>query len=159
MTRIERHHWLNTVVGILDAAFYLSEEEQAQVIRIIRQLLVDLRIPERGAPREVPAPLSLEVHASFYTTTLAQPRQSGAPRPVRAATSNDLTVSIEAWRDALLGLITVAYPDLEPLERLEVARTLHDLLAALGVPARAAAFFPSEVIAAYHRLPESLPVQ
>jgi hypothetical protein len=155
MRRVERHHWLNTVVGILDSAFYLSDVEQVQVIAVVRDLLTALRIPERGDPEELPAPLALEVHSNYYTVALSGPRDSGVTRTVRRTNDSDLVVSLEAWRDALTGLFAAAYPELAPFERLTLAKVLSDLLAALGIPERAAAFFPHEVVNAYNRLPES----
>lgn len=155
MRRVERHHWLNTIVGILDSAFYLSDVEQVQVIAVVRDLLGALRIPERGSPEELPAPLALELYSSYYTVTLSGPRDSGATRTVRRINDTDLVVSLEAWRDAISGLFIAAHPELAPFERLTLAKVLSDLLSALGIPERAAAFFPHEVVSAYHRLPES----
>lgn len=151
----ERHHWLNTIVGILDAAFYLSDAEELQVISYVRRLLEGLRIPERGVARVLPAPVALEVASSLYTIALAGPRNSGVPRRVRRASSGDMVVSVDSWRDALLGLLTAAYPDLHPEERLVAGTVLTEILLGLGVPERAAAFFPEEVVRAYLASPES----
>jgi hypothetical protein len=151
----QRHHWLNTIVGILDAAFHLSEEEQFQVITVVRQVLEALRIPERGAAHSLPAPVALEIASAYYTVQLSHARNSGAVRPVRQAQAGDMVVSAEAWRDAIVGMISSAYPDLAPEERLFTAKVVADLLAALGVPYRAAAFFPDAVVRAYHASPEA----
>lgn len=154
---VERRHWLNTFVGILDGAFFLSEVEQLQVIGYVRRLLETLRIPERGVPRVVPAPVALEATSKFYTVALAGPRVSGWDRRIRPAAASDMVVSVEAWRDALLGLLTTAYPDLLPEEKLVAGTVFTELLLGLGVPQRAASFFPEEVVRAYLSSPESRP--
>lgn len=154
LTRVERHHWLNTFVGILDAAFHLTEIEQAQLIAIFRDLLVAVRVPERGTPEEIPAALALEVTSGFFTVSLAGPRDSGVVRPVRPAGPSDVVVSLEAWRGALVGMLTVAYPGMLPAERLLVDRVFTDVLAGIGVPQRAAEFLPGDVVRAYRTLPE-----
>lgn len=156
MTDVERHHWLNTFLGIIDAAFNLTDAEQAHLIVIFRDLLKALQIPERGAPIEIPATLALEVTSSFHTIALAGPRDSQMQRPVRAAGPGDVVVSVEAWRDALAGLLDVAYPDLIPAERLLASKVLGDCLTGIGVPRRAAAFLPDDVVRAYRSLPESM---
>lgn len=151
----ERHHWLNTIVGILDGAFFLSDAEQLQVIVYIRRLLEGLRIPERAPARLLPAPVALELASGMYTVALAGPRQSGVKRSVRRVTSDDMVVSVDAWRDALLGMLNVAYPDLSGDERAAAGAVLSEILVGLGVPDRAAAFFPEEVVRAYLASPES----
>ena len=157
MRNAQRHHWLNTIVGILDSAFHLSDVEQFETIALVRQLLTGLRIPERSVPSSLPAPIALEVESGFYTIQLAHTRDSGVVRPVRAVTSaSEIVVSAEAWRDALVGLVVTAYPDLEPMERLLLTKVFGDLLAALGVPQRAAAFFPEAVVRAYRTSPEGI---
>lgn len=152
--KVERHHWLNTFIGILDAAFHLTEIEQAQLIAIFRDLLVAVRVPERGEPEELPAALALEVTSNFFTISLAGPRDSGVARPVRAVTQGDVVVSLEAWRTALVGMLTVAYPDMLPAERLLVDRVLTDVLSGIGVPQRAAEFLPGDVVRTYRSMPE-----
>jgi hypothetical protein len=146
---VERYHWVNTLVGVLDDAFHLTEEEQFHVIDITRKLLTGLRVPERGVPTAIPAALSLEVNAGFYAQSLAAARTPGLPRPVRPASGDDCVVSIESWRTALLSMLVVAYPDIAPVERVYATKVLHDLLAAIGVPNRAAFCYPEDVIAAY----------
>lgn len=152
--RVERHHWLNTFIGILDAAFHLTEIEQAQLIVILRDLLVAVRIPERGNPEEMPAALALEVTSNFFTISIAGPRDSGVARPVRAVGQGDVAVSLETWRTALVGMLTVAYPDMLPAERLLVDRVFTDVLAGIGVPQRAAEFLPGDVVRTYRSMPE-----
>lgn len=155
MTSLERHHWLNTFLGILDSAFHLTEVEQVQLIGIFRDLFSALNIPSRGEPAEIPAALALELSSNFFTVTLAGPRDSGTERPVRPATAQDLVVSVEAWRDALAGMVLVAYPDLAPTEKLFLDRSLAYALGGIGVPHRAAEFLPEDVVRAYRKLPES----
>lgn len=144
--RVERHHWLNTIVGLLDQAFHLTEDEQVHVIRIVADFLDQLAIPERGEPQSLPAPVVLELTAGYYTTQMSGPRSSGLIRPVRRTHSGDIVVPLETWRESLLALVTVAYPDLDPAERLIASKTMTDLLAAIGLPERAASFFPDDVV-------------
>lgn len=146
---------MNTFLGILDSAFHLTDVEQAQMISILRDLLGALRIPDRGEPSEIPAALALELASGFFTVGLAGPRDLDRERPVRAVTESDMVVSVEAWRDMLTNMVLVAYPDLLPTERLLLSKILTDLLTGIGVPRRAAAFLPDDVVRAYRRLPES----
>jgi len=143
---VERHHWLNTLVGILDQAFNLTDEEQVYVIDIVNRLLEGLAIPERGEPALLPPQLVLEMSSGVYSTKIAGPRSSGVVRPIRATSARDMVVSIQAWVESLLGLLLTAYPDLTPVERIVAAKVFSDLLDGIGVPDRAAAFFPDDVI-------------
>jgi hypothetical protein len=147
---------LNTFVGVLDAAFWLSDVEQYNVTGILNRLLTSLRIPERGDPLELPPAIALEVESGFYTIGLAGPRDSNIERPVRAINQRDTMVSVETWRDALLGMLLTAYPNLEPTERLVTATVLDDMLAALGVPMRAASAYPDTVLRAFQQSPDAL---
>lgn len=146
MAVTERHHWLNTFVGILDGAFHLTDVEQARTLAVFRDLLIALRIPERGEPTDLPAPVAMEVTSNFFTIAMAGPRDTGYERPVREVSGHDLVVSLEVWRDALSGMLIVAYPDLQPAERLLAAKVFADVLASLGVPRRAAEFLPDDVV-------------
>lgn len=146
----QRHHWLNTIVGTLDAAFYLTDEEQFVTIDIVRRLLEALNIPDRSTPSRLPAAVALEAASGFYTNGLYGPRESGLERPVRPANGGDIVVSVETWCQALMSMILSAYPDLEPLERVIATKVFSDLLAGIGLPHRAAAFFPDDVVRAYH---------
>lgn len=146
---------MNTFLGILDSAFHLTEIEQVQLIAILRDLFAALNVPSRGEPAEIPAALALELSSNFFTVTLAGPRDNGTERPVRAATPQDMVVSVEAWRDALAGMVLVAYPDLLPTEKLFLDKVLSDVLVGIGVPNRAAEFLPDDVVRAYRRLPEA----
>lgn len=145
-TRIERHHWLNTIVGVIDAAWNLTAEEQFHAIRIVSGVLQQMLIPDRGEPREVPIPLALEVGGGFYSAQLTSTLDSGIERSVRPLRAGDQTVPLDVWRDALVGLVTTSYPDLEPLERVWLTRAFDDLLAALGVTERAPVFLPEDVV-------------
>lgn len=144
-----RHHWLNTIVGMLDSAFYLSDEEQFAVAGLVRQLLAKLAIPERGAPLNLPPSVAQEAAVGYYSLMLAGPRESGVVRTVRAATQRDVVVSVETWREAFVGMFTVAYPDLTADEHVFLTKVFHDLLTVIGAPHRAAAYLPDAVMAAY----------
>ena len=148
---LERHHWLNTIVGVLDAAFHLTDEEQYAVSNIVHKLLSQLRIPERGAPRDVPVPVAQELHSGLYSLQL-ESRRSTHAGGVRPVNEYDCVASIEAWRSALVGMIGSSYPDLALEERLLLTKVMTDLLAAIGVPNRAAAHFPPAVIDAHRNL-------
>jgi len=144
--RVERYHWLNTIVGILDQAFHLTDEEQIQVIAHVNHLLTELNIPDRSEPSVIPPPLALEMSASFYTTQLSGPRESGLIRPIRRTTHQDMVVSVQAWDEMFLTMLTTAYPDMTPIERIYTSKQISTLLDAIGVPDRAAAFFPEDVV-------------
>lgn len=152
----ERAHWINVIVGILDASFYLSEEEQFAVSDIVRRLFLKLHIPERAMPGELPIPLVQELHSGLYSVQLEAPRTSGLARPVRHVSGGDSVTSLEAWRLSFENMILTAYPDLAVEERLLLRKVLTDLLAAIGVPDRAAASFPDAVIEAHQRLDSEL---
>lgn len=145
----DRHHWLNALVGTLDAAFRLSEEEQFHVLGIISELMDALDIPFRADPEKLPSAVAHEITSGMFAKQLSAPRSSGLVRPVRPVSSADIVVSVEAWRTALLNMLLTAYPDLSPAERMMTTKVFDDLLAALGVPERLATFFPGEVVAAY----------
>lgn len=145
----DRHHWLNALVGTLDSAFRLSDEEQFFVLDIVSNLLDALEIPYRADPEKLPSAVAHEISSGMFAQQLASPRSSGLIRPVRAVSTSDIVVSVEAWRTALLGMLLTAYPDLTPAERMMGAQVLDDLLVAVGVPDRLATFFPGEVVAAY----------
>lgn len=148
-TRAERHHWLNTIVGVLDSAFWLNDEEQYFTIDIVARLLDSLGVPDRSDPDRLPPAVALEVSSGYYTVQLNSPRDSGLARPPRAVTQTDMVVSVNAWNQALMSMLTTAYPDLEPVERVVSSKVFTDLLVAIGVPERAAAYFPDDVIRAY----------
>lgn len=149
-TAPERHHWLNVFVGVLDDAFHLTEEEQFGVSVVSSRLLDSLNIPHRGVPATLPLPVVQEMHSGLYSMKLS--RAAGLPpRPVRVATPEDSVVAVEVWRDALEGMILTAYPDLEAPDRLRLAKAVTDLLAAIGVPQRAASHFPPSVVSSYNK--------
>ncbi|MFM7087919.1 MAG: hypothetical protein ACKOW9_00065 [Candidatus Paceibacterota bacterium] len=154
-SNVQRHHWINTYLGILDAAFTLSEAEQAELIVILRSLLTALEIP-KTEPTSLPAPVALEVKTSFYSIQLNQARQLSTVREVRRSRPNEVTVSPESWRDALSGMLLTAYPGLEPAHRLLVVKTFSDIILALGIPLRAAKFLPESVVRAYNSSPEAV---
>lgn len=145
---MQRHTWLNTIVGILDSSFYLTDEELFFTSDIVRRLLEALNIPERGRPSELPVAVALEASTHLYSMQISGGRQLGAGRPGRVTNSHDTVVTLEAWRQALMTLITTSY-DLDGLETLAVTKVLDDLLVALGVPGRAAAYMPDDVVRAH----------
>lgn len=145
LARIERYHWLNTVVGVVDDVWHLTPEEQFHTIRVVRALLDQLNVPERGAPSVVPASLALEVDGGFYNLRLNAEFDSGAPRPVRAVAAGDFTLPVEVWVNSLSSLFTSAYPDLDPLERVLLNRTFMELLQSLGAERRSPSHVPEDV--------------
>jgi hypothetical protein len=147
--KIERHTWLNTIVGILDGAFALSEEELFFTTLIVRRLLEGLRIPERGEALVLPVAVVREANSGLFSTLLNSPRDAGLFREARGVEEGDTVVTLEAWRQAVLSLLNIAYPELEPVEVVWATQTVDELLLGLGVPGRAAAFFPDEVVRAH----------
>ena len=154
-TKITRANWINTIVGILNSAFILSEEEKYHVINITKRLLEALNIPERSTPEKLPAAVALEARSGFYSINLNQ-RSLLSSSDIRQVTANDIVVSVESWRDALMGLLVTAYPDLTFEEKIITAKILTEMLSALGLPERAAIFFPQEVVRAFQESPEAL---
>lgn len=144
-----RTHWLNTIVGILDSAFFLTDEEQYAVAGIVNQVLEALNIPTRGTPTIMPVPVAQEAAVSYYSLALSGPRESGVVRHVRPATDHDVVVSIETWREAIVGMFTTAYPGLNGDERVLLTKVFDDLLAAIGAPRRAASHVPDVVMETY----------
>lgn len=108
----ERHHWINTVVGLLDQAFNLTDDEQVFAIGFVDKLLDFIQVPDRGDPVALPIPVVLEVSAQVYTTQLDSARGLDLVRPVRAVRQGDVQVSVETWVEALLSLVLTAYPEL-----------------------------------------------
>ena len=148
MPEVEQHHWLNTIVGLLDQAFFLTDDEQVHVIRIVSSLLDELSIPERGPVAQLPPPLALELEDGLYTAQMSGPRSSGLVRKARTVHNGDIVLPLETWRESFMSMVDVAYPDLDPTERLIASKTLTELLAAIGLPDRAALFFPEDVVRA-----------
>jgi hypothetical protein len=142
---IERHHWVNTIIGFLDATWHLTDIELVQVSRIIGGVLDILHIPDRGEPAEIPIPLMMEVGAGFYSRSMAASADAATPRPVRELAQGDVSFSPDIWRAAVAGLFTAAYPDLDGVERLYLDKTIADLLTALGVDRRAPQFVSEDV--------------
>jgi hypothetical protein len=152
MRAAQRHDWLNAIVGTLDIAFHLTEDEQYLVANIINQLLDGLNIPDRGAPKALPPSVALEISAGVYSDQLAVARDHGLTRTVRAAQGRDIVVSLETWREALMGMLLTAYPEIAGVQRTLAMKVVGDLLAGIGVPTRAAAAYPDDVIRMYQQL-------
>lgn len=146
---IARHVWLNTFVGIIDTAFVLTDEEQYFCQVIVRQLLSSLHIPERGPAVIIPSPVLAELDSNTWSIQISEGRDNLDLHRPRLVERTDTVVSLEAWRDALTGMLTSAYPDLQPVERVAITQVFDDLLAALGVPNRAARFLPGDVVRAH----------
>lgn len=136
------------MVGVLDTAFQLTDEEVFFTSEIIRKLLVALRIPERGRAEQLPALVAYEAESGLYSLQISEGRSSGVRRP-RLANHRDSVVTLEAWRQGLLGLITAAYPNLDPLEVTVASEVLDELLTGLGLPQRAALYVPDDVVRAH----------
>lgn len=149
-----RAHWLNTIVGLLDSSFYLTPEEQFAATRIVTKLLATLNIPDRSTPAVLPMPVVQEVYANYYSTAL-ETTQAGVRRVVRPVDEDDCVTSLEAWRSALESMFISAYPDLTAPERIILAKVIGDLLAAIGVPNRVAAYFPDMVLKAHREIDDN----
>jgi len=147
---VERHHWVSTITGMLNSAFCLSTTEQYDVGRVLTKLFTTLQIPERGEPVTLPMPVVQEVHSRLYSEALTT--TSAAARPV---TDRDCIAPLEAWRNALENMVTVAYPRLQPADRALLVKSFDDILKAIGVPRRAAQFIPEPVIAAVRDLEDA----
>lgn len=141
---VSRHHWVNTLLGIIDSVWHLSPEEFTVASDTLNRLLAQLHVPERGAPTIIPAPLAMEVDGGFYATQLHSPYDSNAPRPVRESGVRDMTLPVDVWVSSLVSLISTAY-DIAPLERLYATKTFTDLLSALGADTRVPVYIPDDV--------------
>jgi hypothetical protein len=146
---VERHDWVNALLGLLDAAFHLTEEEQAPTIQILRKLLDDLGIPGRSEPAAVPAAVAVEAAAHVFSEAMAGHRNVGLLRPIRETTPLDEEVTLDVWVEALVSMLGAAYTDLTTMERIYALKVFTELLVAIGVPDRAAYYYPDEVIRAY----------
>lgn len=140
-----RAQWVNTIAGIIDAAFILTPEELFAAEARISELCVQLRIPERPLNGSIPAPLMCELASGFYAVQLDACRNATNRTP-RPANSEELVVDADIWRNAIVALITSAYTDLTGPERLLTAYATDLLLHDLGVPYRAARFIPDAVV-------------
>lgn len=150
---VARHHWLNTIVGTLDSALVLDDEEKVFVITKVNQLLIDLDIPKRlPHPSFLRADLALEVESGHFSASSQIAQSEMQPR--RAPNDTDVVVSLDAWRNSLVGLFTSAYPTMEPSEKVHCDSQVTCILEALGVPGRLARFLPDDVQRAYRKLPE-----
>lgn len=143
---VEREHWLSAVVGVIDAAWNLTAEEQHHVNRIISVILDELDIPDRGDPVEIPVPIAMEVEGGFYSCQIHDAALSSEDRPVREVTEDDLTASPDVWRSSLVGLFTTAYPDLSGVERVWLSATIGELLGGIGVATRAPVWLSEDVV-------------
>lgn len=138
---IRREHWATMLTGMLDSAFGLTDEEQLGVMAAVNHLLEFLDIPGRGDPVDVPVQLALEAQTGLYSARLG----SGAPRFPRHSSDGGYVLPVNTWRVAIQRLFQVAYPDIDPLETILMAKVINDLLAAIGLPDRAAVFTPDHV--------------
>lgn len=148
---VERTHWRNTIVGILDAAFLFDAGEHMACDRVVGDLLRILRIPERAPSGSVPLEVMQEAENRTYSLQMYERHHQGSA-VARATTAQDCVTSPDSWRASLMTLITSAYPDLSAEERLLAATCFQDLLAQIGVPQRAATYFPPGVLAAHNEL-------
>lgn len=145
-TSPRRHHWVNTLVGVLDASFALTVEEQFYATVAVTRLLDTLDIPGRGEPLELPAALAAETSAGVFGAAMAFDRPMVAAAALRPGM---VTVDLADWRDALCRMLFRAYPDLRPEERLYAVKAFDEVLVALGLPNRAPVFIPEDVVSAY----------
>lgn len=141
-----RADWINTLVGVIDAAFHLHPEEQRAAAAIVGQTLDFLNIPDRGVPRELPATVASEVLRGHYSRSLHGGVAEGSARVVRHVTAADHRASVDSWREALVQMLTIAYPDLDGTEQIGVHRAVNDLLLGIGVPDRAPTTLPDAVV-------------
>lgn len=142
------------MVGLLDAAFVLTDEEAYFCQDIVQGLLDLLNIPDRGPAVAIPSTVLSEAEHATWSVQLHSSRDRLDLHRPRSVVASDTVVGLEAWREALSGMLFCAYPDLGGLERLAVTKVLDDLLVALGVPGRAARFFPDDVVRTHLLLEE-----
>lgn len=153
---IKRYHWVNTVVGILDSVFYLTDVEMYHSIDSLNKILSKLQIPERGGSVMIPASVAIEAESSFYTRSINNLEGNNKFRIPRVNIENDMIVSIDSWRDMFVNMFIITYPNMLAEEKLLLSSFFNTLLLALGVPDRAASYFPDDVVRAWKNSPESL---
>jgi hypothetical protein len=146
-------NWLSTFVGMLDSAFSLTDDEVFEVRRITARLLSALNVENRGQAHAVPLVLRQEMLSGHYSDSMDRL----TPPAVRPVGANDCVASVAAWTTALEYMLASAYPDFSGDEMLLMRKVLTDLLTAIGVPDRAASFFPEAVMAAHREIVESVP--
>lgn len=146
MSKIERFHWVNMYLGILDGVFTLTEEEQHDIIKEIKLLLDRLNIPNRSNPIQIPATLALEVRAGFYTNLLNKNIKNNS---IETSDKDLFSVSMEAWRDPFINWLFLAYPDLDSEERIIAAKSFEKVLIMLNIPKRKPYYLPDDVIKAH----------
>lgn len=142
--QIAKRHWVAMIVGLLDAGFSLTDRDRVDVTRIVGRLLQALRIPERGVPTEIPYELLIEVKNNFFSAQLLESNDSNR-MTTRAATPQELEISLEAWRGHLVQLLRIAYPDLHPQELIVSHAILDELLKAMNVDRILPVYIPDSV--------------
>lgn len=150
--RADRNVWINTFVGIIHTSFTLTDEEQYLTITILSKMFKAVNVPDRSQPKQLPAAIALEVNTGFYSRQTVASSEYSQTRSARKLQQGDLVASVESWRQALLNMILSAYPDITPDEKLFISKILNDLLVGLGLPMRAALYFPEDVVRAYQDL-------
>lgn len=140
--RVERHHWVNTILGTLSTAFDLTDNEEYHILLRVGRLLDILRIPERGPVAIMRADLATEV-VSGYFTDITNPWTNPdmgsedivceTGPSIRAAEKTDIHVPLTLWLTALTGLFTASYSDFTPIELEDLRRELTYILEGLGL--------------------------
>ena len=143
--KVERSHWLNTLLGIIDSVWILTPTEQVQSAKVLLSILDTLNIPDRGNPSAFPIQLALEVESGYYTILLAAEDESGYPRVPKVSQEDEYNFPIEVWTASLVSILVVAYPELEPVERVYASKCFMDLLDALNISNRNPTHVPSSV--------------
>ena len=140
--KVERHHWVNTILGTLSTAFSLTDKEEYNILLRVGRLLDLLRIPERGPIATMRADLATEVVSGYFTDITNPWRNPDAisddaldetNSSIRIAAKTDIHVPLRLWLTALTGLFTTSYSDFSPGELEDIRRELTYILEGLGL--------------------------
>lgn len=139
---IQRHHWIHTIVGQMDATWRLTDHEIYRCINLVDSYLKQLRIPERGEPAVIPAELALELSSQHWSRMLEPHLEAMRDRPIYHITPGERTFPLEIWRADLERQLRIAYPDLSPMENLAFSKWMTELLDALEITQRRPTYLP-----------------
>lgn len=139
--KVERHHWVNTILGTLSTAFRLTDVEEYNILLRVGRLLDILRIPDRGPVTTMRADLATEVVSGYFsdiTNPWTNPSSGEdilpeADSSIRAAAKTDIRVPLASWLTALTGLFTSSYSDFTIEELADLRRELTYILEGLGL--------------------------
>ena len=129
-----REHWVNTLVGIINASYSLTPVEVVELKDAVAALLDYLRVPARGVPACLSTELAQEVHEGFYSSKFDETGlQAASQRGPAQGLDHEAS---DVWRQTLLRQITSAYPDLAAIDKMAAASVFSKLVDSIRGPQR-----------------------